>query len=302
MEIRIRQKQNIYIPDLRCQKFMKSASFKTDSVTEDKFVRNEINFTGLNPRRILRRFRQFGIKEYERLSEPELKALRTLVDSDGKLCLDRNVIILFSKIVKDNLDKMYPNGYVFVSIGRSPAVIGKALECQGVDVRYCPISELRYSFPPEDVLKKRTEPYKKYLESIGLSPDEIEKHPEKTYVFVDYEFSGTTLKNFERLFTFLMGKQLPNVVFKSLNKKLLKKAGLRIDLRDLTCEHLAYADFKKCGYSPVERLPFRHIEKIKRVIAKPHTENCKKMLFAIIDFLATHDISGNPDDVFRDLW
>ena len=47
--------------------------------------------------------------------------------------------------MKEYFDEEYgKDGWAFVSIGTSPAGIGKALEFMGEDVRYVPISDLRY--------------------------------------------------------------------------------------------------------------------------------------------------------------
>jgi len=203
MQIKIREKQNIVPIKLDYQNNSNSRFVLNNLIKNDVFVKNNINFNGLNPDEILKPFAKFGISEYKKLTAKQIEALRSSLSE--KLIKDRDAVITLSDIVKQNLEKMHPNGYVFVPIGRSAAVIGKALEYQGTDVKYCPMSNLARGFKRKkfknlisELPTEKISIYKDYLDSINLSIDMI-KESNKAYVITDFVNSGDTLKNFQIL-------------------------------------------------------------------------------------------------------
>ena len=106
-----------------------------------------------------------------------------------------------TKITKKALDGKYgKDNWVFVSIGTSPALIGKGLELLGEDVRYVPISGIRYTrmgHKNKDMIREKMgQSYIEYLNSIGLSKEKIAKDKRK-YIICDFTSLGTSLNNAE---------------------------------------------------------------------------------------------------------
>lgn len=162
MQINVLNKQNIFTSKSNYQTNMQSQRF--NSIKCNAFMKNNPAFTGiipkkifkpfhklfiktpfpsieLNPEKILKLFKQFSIADYKQLTIEQIEILRNNLSKE--LIKARDVTMIFSANIKSKLNKEYPNGYIFVSIGRSPAVIGKALEYQGIEVKYCPISYLK---------------------------------------------------------------------------------------------------------------------------------------------------------------
>ena len=126
-----------------------------------------------------------------------------------------------TKTFKKALDKEYgKENYVVVSIGTSPALIGKGLELMGTDVRYVPISGIRFlhpeECPPETVKKKMGKNYLKFLNSIGLNKDKVNKDDRK-YILCDYTASGNSLKFAHYVATDVLGMDKDKIVSLSLN-------------------------------------------------------------------------------------
>lgn len=292
MEIRINNKQNIYPPALNYQKLQNNRCFWNNSINNDIFIKNKTSFTGLNPEEILKPFTKFGIAEYKKLHPEQIKALRESLSE--KLIKDRDAVILLSDDVNQNLKKMYPNGYTFISIGRSPAVIGKALEYQGIDVKYCPISELSSSmFNAKDMILKfkqeKVIKYKNYLDSIGLSSEEIKKS-KKSYIFVDYTKSGDSLKIFKVLLERPeIGISSNNVQYKSLNKEIFTNG----NYKNIIKKNLIKQNFKHNKYPHYPKLAYLILDKVQDVIELRYSEPCKQMQFALIDYFAQKGLLKN---------
>lgn len=129
-----------------------------------------------------------------------------------------------AKTTETMLNKKYgENNWVFVSIGTSPAGIGKALELRGHDVRYMPISGIRTM--NDDTYKEYSNPdnhstYIKFLDSIGLRKDKI-NNSDKHYIFADFAHKGTTLKYLKK-FGYQNGLKKKNAHFIKLNDELEK--------------------------------------------------------------------------------
>lgn len=166
----------------------------------NNYFTNQVAFTGGNQaaHRILDRSLAFGVKEYEALSHDDwaiLKSVGGMFRQKDKRTKD--FIIRFGEQFSERVHERYPNGFTFVSIGRSPAFLAKRLEFEGEDVRYCPISHLTcrhdIKFTPHLI-----QTYKKYLDTIGLT-SEFAKTTDKPIVMVDYIHEGFSICNFERL-------------------------------------------------------------------------------------------------------
>lgn len=153
---------------------------------------------------IFDRSKVFGPKEYKNLSADDLDILRQYettfreIDWNNKIIND---ITEFGKMVSDRIHEKYPQGFIFVSVGRSLASCAKYLEFQGEDVKYCPASGLRGGFyRNEDFKPEFVKEYKRYLDSIGLTKD-LAETTKKPILVSDYTFEaeGHTLDNFRTL-------------------------------------------------------------------------------------------------------
>ena len=172
---------------------------------QDEFVKN-ISFTAtynlvqkLNLQKaaesILKRSIVFGPEEYKMLKPEELSTLREY----GKFFREQDAeivdfIVDFSKYFSKRIHEKYPDGFIFVSVGRSPAFLAKRLEFEGEKVMYCPISSLR-TYRDIDYSSKFLRLFKKYLDSIGLTK-ELAQTTDKPIIICDYTHVGTSLDNF----------------------------------------------------------------------------------------------------------
>ncbi len=153
---------------------------------------------------ILDRSKVFGPKEYKSLSADDFDILKKYETFFRQINCNNEIIndiIQFGKMVSDRIHEKYPNGFTFVSVGRSLASCAKYMEFQGEDVKYCPASRLRGGFHRNEYFKPDfVNEYKRYLDSIGLTKElaETTKNP---ILISDYTFEaeGYTLENFRRL-------------------------------------------------------------------------------------------------------
>jgi len=304
MEIKIRNNQNIYRTNLSPQNVQKNGYFSNNSLKNDVFEKANVTFKGLNPEEILKSFEKFEITEYKKLIPEQIEVLRDGMSE--RLIKDRNAGIVIGDIIKDCLEKTYPNGYVLCIIGRSLTVPVKSLEHRGMrDIKYCPFTTSRIGKPAPNGLFKdiisglpteKVSKYGEYLKSIGLSPTEIEKS-QKTYVFTDYTGSGDTLKNFQILLERPeIGINSNNVHYKSLNKdlisglydesSLIELEGNRYNAKQLIKDYLQQHGFKLGVYPHIQRLPYTDLDEVKKIMEQPYYEKSKKMQFALIDYFA----------------
>lgn len=170
----------------------------TYSVETNRFkIKHSFSKSEIAAKKVLSKYKKLGPEEYENLSEQELKVLKQYADEftdNNSTYVD--LAILFGTLYSNRLHEQYPDGYTFVSVGRTPALIAKYLEFQGVNVKYCPISAIRtddIDFSPE-----YKQLYKKYLDSIGLTKDSVEESAEPV-IITDFTFSGNSLLNFKNL-------------------------------------------------------------------------------------------------------
>lgn len=286
MQINVLNKQNIFTSKSNYQTNVQNQRF--NSISNDVFIKTQPAFTSINPLKILTSFEKFDISEYKSLEQNQIFALRRFISK--KVQENKNVILDFSNIIKTNLNAKYPEGYVFVVIGRSHAVIGKALEYQGIDVKYCPMSNLRYfdnNLFKEKLLSEKMKggllSYNKYLKEIKLSEEEIKKNNKK-YIFTDYTRTGTSLINFKYLINSPeINISSPNILYKSLNDDILNPDNSNL-LKSKLKHYFKRNVFK--DYSPFEKLDCEDLLKVKNIISAPQSDQCKQMQFALIDYLA----------------
>ena len=289
MEIKIRNNQNICRTSSNFKTARKNGYFSDNSLKNDVFVKRNVGFTGLNPEKILEPFEKFGTAEYKKLVPKQIEILRASLSEE--LIEDRNAAIALSNIVKTNLDQAYQNGYVLISIGRSPTVIGKALEYQGADLKYIPISGLGREGEYGNFVDKISDlpageiyRYRKYLRSIGISTGTI-KNTKKTYIFTDYTLSGDSLRNFQLLLERPeIDIKSTNVAYMSINNGLLKNMDEKnIELRK---KNIDLTGFKDKGYAHYSKLNYYRLNEVKAAVKEPYSEKCKQMQFALIDYFS----------------
>ena len=143
----------------------------------------------------------FGKEEYKNLSNADIAILREYQKfflEDRSINYVFSFITKFGKVFSERMHEKFPNGFTFVSVGRSPAFLAKYMEFQGEDVKYCPISNMRFGFEQESFTPHFVETYKKYLDSIGLTKEMV-KNAQKPIIIADYNYEGHSLKNFKSL-------------------------------------------------------------------------------------------------------
>ena len=187
----------------RSQYSIQNVSADRNSINTCQGKINQITFAALpkeilleKAEGILSRSIVFGPEEYKNLSNADAEILREyskyFIEKDSRVI---NFILDFGRLFSKRIHEKYPNGFIFVPLGRSPAFLGKYLEFQGEDVKYCPISGLqRYKKFSTDFIKT----YKKYLDTIGLTK-EFAENTQKQIIITDHTNSGNTLAQFEDL-------------------------------------------------------------------------------------------------------
>ena len=143
----------------------------------------------------------FGKEEYKGLSNTDITILRNYQKfflEDESINYVFNFITKFGKVFSKRMHEKFPNGFTFVSVGRSPAFLAKYLEFQGEEVKYCPISNINFGFEEKFYTPHFVETYKRYLDSIGLTKETV-INTQKPIIIVDYNYQGHSLKNFKSL-------------------------------------------------------------------------------------------------------
>jgi len=200
-----------------------------------------------DPYKVLDLFDNFGIMEYRTLTVRNKSILNKKSPIEN---VDIEKTLFLYKIMKKNLVEKFPKGFTLVSIGRSPAVLAKTAEAQGFDVKFCPISQLRSDKFLDTVKKEYVNKYAEFLETIGITKKAVDES-KKPFVFIDYTYNGTSLKNFQRLLARdEIGVKGHNAVFLSLNNDLLVSPKIK-ELSKLIDGYFCHPSMKK--YSPVKK-------------------------------------------------
>lgn len=178
--------------------------FINSEIKNDEFITKNISFkSGINEyfelkklaEPILARSIVFGPNEYRNLSKADLDILRKFGENYKDSGITR-FLLDFGEFFSKQIHKKYPDGFVFVSVGRSPAFLGKFLEFQGEDVKYCPISGKLESYR-SNISPSFAKKYKKYLDTIGLTEEFVKNSP-KPIIITDFCNTGQTLYRFEK--------------------------------------------------------------------------------------------------------
>ena len=235
------------IPNLKYYNAQQNQNKSQNSVQNSTYIENRVyncnmyttqniafkaSVNPVNVEKILNRNIVFGLDEYKKLSNRNLKILReygkSFKEADERVV---NFILKNGKRFADRLHEKYPDGFIFVSEGRSPAFIAKYLELQGEEVKYCPMSFNTggwKAFSPEAV-----EIYKKYLDTIGFTK-EFAENSQKPIIIADYTVSGATLTEFKDF----------------LESAYNIKAGPKLKYCPLTADHCTYSfDTNDCIFS-----------------------------------------------------
>lgn len=234
---------------------------------------------------LLSKFKKFDISSYNSLSIIDKMMLKK-TSMDVVEAAEDNVNVGIK--VKEYLDRIHgEDNYVFVSVGTSPAGIGRTLEFMGVETKYLPISGLKYYC--EDETYKQFEPqfpkYKEFLDEQGLSREEI-MSSDKKYIFYDYAMTGSSLSVFSRMIRENFGLDMENVAFGTINYDCyiatLKNTKLQKNVVAFVDKYMA--DEEIAQYCGVAHLPIWEINKIDEC-KNFESEKAKRFNFLVIDLL-----------------
>lgn len=180
---------------------------------KDKILKNQLKDITIDDIKkglvALKKLGSFTVSEYKQLTQDELSCIRKLANDyiyDNSIYSKFNKQLKYHEImvntIKNTLDKNFGEGnYVVVSIGRS---VSSVCNCLGYKtgkntVKQIPLSDAKRFLCMENCKYEDFKGFCKYLDSIGLSKNEI-KTSGKQYIFLDYCASGRSLKGAEKLF------------------------------------------------------------------------------------------------------
>ena len=176
--------------------------------------------------------------------------------------------------IKAYFDLKYGDkNYTIISIGRSMSAISEIMQDLGGNVKFIPLSEMKKN---SEIPNNSIHIFKKYLESIGLNKEQIEKNSQHKYILFDYAYSGKSLENATELLTDnnLLGK-LPNIESVESNKFIGNWYKL-----------FSYSRFKE--FSPVGKLPLENLEDVfiqsSPDTAKEYTSDMAKIIRKLFRF------------------
>ena len=246
---------------------------------------------------IFSRSQKFTIDDYNSLSRLEKSILR---EASSTYFKDADENIQVGLKVKEKLDKYHgENGYVFVSIGTSPAPIARVLEFMGVETKYLPITGLR-PYYEDDKYKQfigKFENYQKFLNEQGLSADRVKKS-DKEFLFYDYTYSGQSLHVFKQMMKEYFGLNLPNVHFSSADFLCYSSCAKKIDPPDYAVEYVKKYMLNSNGETigGIPHLPIERIDAIEECKAY-ESLSAKSYNFALIDRLnKMKKLKQNPNN------
>ena len=124
-----------------------------------------------NVEKFLKTVKKVTPDDYKKLSSEQLQDFFYYYNLDDNLqvAVEENLAVALP--LKKFLDKKYgKDKYVFVSIGTSPAPLGRVIEFSGVETKYLPMSDLMYADKYQDIVKSAGfEDYEKFLKEQGIS-------------------------------------------------------------------------------------------------------------------------------------
>lgn len=187
-------------------------------------------------------------------------------------------------ILKKCFDSEYgENNYTFVSVGTSPAPVGRFFEFLGQDVKYIPVSNVGdIGFPASELTEYQDyRQYSKFLDSVGLTRKDILKSG-KTHIFCDYTSTGATL-DAVRHFA-LNSRALPKnrVDFKSLNRELMGYASNNPEVYSEVKNYVI--DLYESNLSKYSGVPHLHcmlVNEIDEKLKEPKGKDAKNFDFAM---------------------
>ena len=161
--------------------------------SSDAFVKDKNPFS---------KMKYFTIDEYMQLSEDEIEEINEYIN--GRYDESFDTALMYHEVaaegIRQTLDHLVGAGkYVFIPIGRSVSSIGKCLSYKIGDdnVKLLPMSEAS-RFLDLEKCEEDFEVFCRYLDSIGLSKNEIENSG-KMYIFTDYCRTGKSLSGAKNL-------------------------------------------------------------------------------------------------------
>lgn len=199
---------------------------------------------------------------------------------------------------KEMLDNLYgKDGYVFVSIGTSPAGVAKTLEYEGVDVRYLPISNLRFLDGIKNVSKDAINlyidsKYDKFLDDIGLTKEKIEED-KRHYVFCDYTKNGATLKIIESAVSdaYKVNKNKFSCISLNNNLENYMEENYSND-NDEVFEYMDkyMGESKIAKYSGIPHISYVSLQDISKAVERKKTKEENDFEFAVCYYLKKQSI------------
>lgn len=211
--------QNIYFTSTRNQAVSgRIIDMLFQAKYEDVFEKNEKGV--LNSKAFDRKQDKLEISEYLSIGKTEKVFIDEKGPLDSYLAAHENAAMGIK--YKEYLDEIYGEGnYVFISIGTSPSLIGKALECMGVETKYLPMSGLKDENLDIETfcLLNPMENYADFLKAQDITRKRVQNST-KHFVFCDYTDTGKTLERFQYIMETNFGISGDNVHYRSLNEDL----------------------------------------------------------------------------------
>lgn len=238
---------------------------------------------------------KFDLDLYKKFSAEEKTLLQKHIPGDTYIAVYKSIPI--AGRIKNIFDQKYgPNKYTFVSIGRSPAMIGKILEHLGVDVKYMPISGCP-SIEAFKHNKKQTSLYIDFLQNNGFSAENIKESGKKA-IFCDYTVNGKTIKTIIKFVKDFLNLPQELTGFKSLNqvlrgnREIKKNLSLKNKIEDFIIFYWRASNSEIFSHIPM--VHYNDIGSIKKI-----TKNFKPSLTSqLFDFsvVSTLERSGRLVD------
>lgn len=170
-------------------------------------------------------------------------------------------------------DNLYgADNYTLMIIGRSMATIGETVGLLGRDVKLLPMSGLSNGLPANI---KNVDVYRKYLESIGLTKNFIEKNPNRKFILLDFVSSGESLENAHKFLSRpdLLGN--PARLGTASTQEVLNENNFLLDVY----MRLLFMCSQLKAYSPVRRLELNNLDKVFESLSCSPATKDKRNLF-----------------------